>query len=222
MAEQKKKLTGMEKFIRGIEIVGNKLPHPFWLFVWLMFIVMFLSFFLSKAGVSVTYMAAKAGAEPTLTTVKVSNLLSRQAMRDFFVNFIKNYINFAPLGLIMVMTLGISLIEQPGLISAFMRKTIMGAPSFLVTATLALIGINANLASDAGIIFTPAIGAAVFKALGRNPWVGIITGFAAATGGFTANLFVAGTDGLLAGITESVVKGIGLSAPTHILITGTS
>ena len=218
MAETKKKSTGMEKFIRGIEVVGNKLPHPFWLFVWLMFIVMILSYFLSKAGVSVTYMAAKAGSDPVETTVNVSNLLSVPAIRGFFTNFIKNYINFAPLGLIMVMTLGISLIEQPGLISAFMRKTIMGAPSFLVTATLALIGINANLASDAGIIFTPAIGAAIFKALGRNPWVGIITGFAAATGGFTANLFVAGTDGLLAGITESVVKGTGINAPTHILI----
>lgn len=218
MAETKKKMTGMERFIRGIEIVGNKLPHPFWLFVWLMFIVLILSFLLSKAGVSVTYMAAKAGSEPVETTVMVENLLSKAQLQNFFVNFIKNYINFAPLGLIMVMTLGISLIEQPGLISAFMRKTILGAPSYLVTATLAFIGINANLASDAGIIFTPAIGGAIFKALGRNPWVGIITGFAAATGGFTANLFVAGTDGLLAGITESVVKGIGLDAPTHVLI----
>jgi aminobenzoyl-glutamate transport protein len=63
------------------------------------------------------------------------------------------------------------------------------------------------LASDAGIIFTPVIAAAVFKALGRNPWVGIAAGYAAASGGFTANLFIAGTDALLAGITESAIKG---------------
>lgn len=219
MSEEPRKIGGFEKFIKWIEIVGNKLPHPFWLFVYLSLIVIALSFFLNKAGVSVTYMAAGRGTEAAKeTTVAAINLMSYDAMRVFFANFVRTYVNFAPLGLIMVMTLGIGLLEQSGLISAFMRKTILGAPSWAVTATLAVVGINANLASDAGIIFTPAIGGAVFKALGRNPWVGVITGFAAGCGGFTANFFVAGTDVLLAGITESVVKSNGLNAPSHPLI----
>ena len=214
-----RKVGGFEKFIKGVEVVGNKLPHPFWLFVYLSLIVIALSYFLNKAGVSVTYMAAGRGAEAAKeTTVTALNLMSYKAMQAFFANFVRTYVNFAPLGLIMVMTLGIGLLEQSGLISAFMRKAILGAPSWAVTATLAVVGINANLASDAGIIFTPAIGGAVFKALGRNPWVGVITGFAAGCGGFTANFFVAGTDALLAGITESVVKGYGLDAPYHPLI----
>jgi aminobenzoyl-glutamate transport protein len=218
-ATDTKKQGGFEKFIKWIEVVGNKLPHPFWLFVYLSIIVVILSFLLNKAGVSVTYMAAgRAGAEAQETTVMVANLMSYDAMRAFMADFVKTYVNFAPLGLIMVMTLGIGLLEQSGLISAFMRKAILGAPSWAVTATLAIVGINANLASDAGIIFTPAIGGAVFKALGRNPWVGVITGFAAGCGGFTANFFVAGTDALLAGITESAAKGMGIEAPTHPLI----
>lgn len=219
MTTETRKVGGFEKFIKWIEIIGNKLPHPFWLFVYLSIITVVLSFFLSKAGVSVTYMAAGRGDEAAKeATVMAINLMSYDAMRAFFANFVKTYVNFAPLGLIMVMTLGIGLLEQSGLISAFMRKTILGAPSWAVSATLAVVGINANLASDAGIIFTPAIGGAVFKALGRNPWVGVITGFAAGCGGFTANFFVAGTDALLAGITESVVKGMGINAPTHPLI----
>ncbi|WP_024821252.1 AbgT family transporter [Aminobacterium mobile] len=224
MVENKKKSSAsgpglFQRFIKGIEIIGNKLPHPFWLFVILSLIVIILSFLLSKAGVSVTYMAAGKGGEAAKeTTVAVTNLISYKALRPFFANFVKTYVGFAPLGLIMTMMLGIGLIEQTGLISALMRKTIMGAPSFLVTAVLAFVGINANLASDAGIIFTPAIGAAVFKALGRNPWVGIVTGYAAASGGFTANLFIAGTDALLAGITESVTKGMNIPGPTHPLI----
>ncbi len=208
-----------ERFIKGIEVVDNKLPHPFWLFVILALIVIALSYILSKAGVSVTYLAAaRGGGEAKQTTVEVANLLSYKALRPFMANFVKTYVGFAPLGLIMTMMLGIGLVEQTGLISALMRKTIMGAPSYLVTAVLAIVGINANLASDAGIIFTPAIGAAVFKALGRNPWVGIIAGFAAASGGFTANFFIAGTDALLAGITESVTKGMNIAGPTHPLI----
>jgi aminobenzoyl-glutamate transport protein len=217
--ESKRKVSGFEKFIKAIEVVGNKLPHPFTLFAILTVIVLVLSFILAKAGVSVTYMAAGKGGEAvTEKTVAVTNLLSFGPLRTFIQDFVKIYINFAPLGLIMVMMLGISLIEQTGLISALMRKTIMGAPSYMVTAVLTLVGINANLASDAGIIFTPAIGGALFKALGRNPIIGIITGFAAASGGFTANLLIAGTDGLLAGITQSAAQGMGINAPTHPLI----
>lgn len=219
MSTDTRKAGGFEKFIRWIEVIGNKLPHPFWLFVYLAIIVVVFSFFLNKAGVTVTYLAAGRGGEAAKeTTITAVNLMSYDAMRIFLTNFVKTYVNFAPLGLIMVMTLGIGLLEQSGLISALMRKTILGAPSWAVSATLAVVGINANLASDAGIIFTPAIGGAVFKALGRNPWVGVITGFAAGCGGFTANFFVAGTDALLAGITESVVNGAGIEAPTHPLI----
>ncbi|EHM13636.1 MULTISPECIES: AbgT family transporter [Jonquetella] len=221
MAELQKKRSGFERFIHGVEVVGNKLPHPFWLFIYLSIIVLVLSYFLSKAGVSVTYMSAgKAGADAKETTVAVVNLFSYEALRKYFANFVPIYTSFAPLGLIMTMTLGIALLEQSGLISAFMRKAILGAPSWAITATLAVVGINANLASDAGIIFTPAIGGAIFKALGRNPWVGIATGFAAGCGGFTANFFIAGTDALLSGITQSAVSAsvFPINAPVHPLM----
>ncbi|MDR2174609.1 MAG: AbgT family transporter [Synergistaceae bacterium] len=216
-----KQKGGFERFIRAIEIIGNKFPHPFWLFVLLSLIVIGLSHWLAQNGVSVTYLAAKAGEAPKETTVKVVDLLNYDAMRTFLAGFVKTYVNFAPLGLVLTMMLGIGIVEQTGMISALMRKTILGAPNFLVTAVIAFVGINANLASDAGIIFTPVIAAAIYKALGRNPWVGIAVGYAAATGGFTANFFVAGTEALLSGITTSVVEGVPSippGTPTHVLI----
>ncbi len=212
------KRGAFEKFIHAIEVIGNKFPHPFWLFVVLSLILLALSSWL--AGTEVTYMVSKSGkVEPQ--TVAVVNLLSFDAMRKFFAGFVKTYVNFAPLGLILTMMLGIGLVEQTGMISALMRKTILGAPRMLVTAVIALVGINANLASDAGIIFTPVIAGAVFKALGRNPWVGVAAGYAAGAGGFTANLFVAGTDALLSGITTSAIQGVPTippETPTHPLI----
>ena len=173
-----KKKGGFERFIRGIEVIGNKFPHPFWLFVLLSLIVIGLSYWLAQMGVSVTYLAAKAGEAPTETTVKVVNLLNYDAMRTFLAGFVRTYVNFAPLGLVLTMMLGIGIVEQTGMISALMRKTILGAPNFLVTAVIAFVGINANLASDAGMIFTPIIAAAIYKALGRNHWVGIAVGYA--------------------------------------------
>jgi aminobenzoyl-glutamate transport protein len=219
MNEGIEKKGKFEGFIRWIEYVGNKFPHPFWIFTILALIVMFLSYLLD--GVSVTYMAAKAGEAPAETKATVLNLLSYDAIRTFLAGFVRTYVNFAPLGLILTMMLGIGLVEQTGMISALMRKTILGAPRWLVTGVIAIVGINANLASDAGIIFTPVIAAAVYKALGRNPWVGIAVGYAAASGGFTANIFVAGTDALLSGITKSAIEGvpyIPANVPTHPLI----
>ena len=46
----------------------------------------------------------------------------------------------------------------------------------------------------------------IFLSLGRNPLAGIALGYAATTAGFSANLLIAGTDGLLAGITNEASK----------------
>ncbi|HCS09997.1 MAG TPA: hypothetical protein DIV40_00945, partial [Clostridiales bacterium] len=92
------------------------------------------------------------------------------------------------------------------------------APKYLVTYIVAVVGVCANIASDAGIVFAPAIGASIFYSLGRHPVAGIMTGYAAAYGGFSANLFIAGTDALLAGITQSVVTSFGIDAPVHPLM----
>jgi aminobenzoyl-glutamate transport protein len=216
-----KKKGGFEGFIRTIEVIGNKFPHPFWIFVGLSLIVLVLSHWLAQKGVSVTYMLAKAGEAPKETTVGVVDLLNYESMRTFLAGFVRTYVNFAPLGLVLTMMLGIGIVEQTGMISALMRKTILGAPNFMVTAVIAFVGINANLASDAGIIFTPVIAAAIYKALGRNPWVGIAVGYASAGGGFTANFFIAGTEALLSGITKSAIEGVPYippDTPTHVLI----
>lgn len=219
MSKNKEKASGFDKFIGGVERVGNKLPSPFMLFVYLTLFIMVLSFVLSKAGVSVEYLAAgKDGGELQETTVEVINLLSKEELQYTLANFVKTFAQFPPLGLVLVMMMGIGFVEQTGFINAIMRKSLVGAPSVLVTLLLAFVGVNANIASDAGMIFTASIGAALFKALGRNPYIGIVIGFAAGSGGFTANLFVAGTDALLSGITESAASGLGMDLTIHPLI----
>lgn len=208
------------RFIDWVEVVGNKLPHPFTLFVILCLITLVLSFLLSSAGVEVTYMKppAKVGEAPEQVTVAIKNLLAFDPMRAFLKDFVKTFVNFAPLGLILTMMLGISLLDQTGFMSAAMRKTILGAPPALVTMVLAFVGVNSNLASDAGSVFTATIGGSIFAALGRNPMVGVVAGYAAAWGGFTANLLIAGTEALLSGITASVADSIGITAPVHPLM----
>ncbi|MCI6152883.1 AbgT family transporter [Fusobacterium perfoetens] len=207
--EKKGKTTFLEKFIGVIEKLGNKLPHPFWLFLLLCSITLILSFILNKCGVAVEYLTPKDG-KMVMTKVSVVNLLSYAEMRPFIAGLVKNYISFPPLGLVLVMMMGVGLIEQTGFLSSIIRKLILKAPSYIVTAVLIFIGINSSVASDAGILFTPTIGAAIFKALGRNPWLGIVAGYAAASGGLSASLFISGNDVVVSGITESVAKSLNI------------
>ena len=92
-----------------------------------------------------------------------------------------------------------------------MKKYLLKVPRSLVTFAVVFMAINANLMSDAGTIFALTMGGVIFAALGRNPLIGTVLGFVGASGGFTANFFLAGTDALLAGITENAVASMGVS-----------
>jgi aminobenzoyl-glutamate transport protein len=212
-----RKRSLLERFIKGVERGGNKLPHPLTLFTILAALVLVLSYILSAIGSSVTYTTVTAeGAKET--TVTVVNLLSKGQLQTIAIDFVNTYIRFFPIGLVVVMMLGVSIAEKAGLITAVMKKLVAGAPPYLVTFIVALVGICANLASDAGIVFAPAIGGAVFFALRRHPLAGMMAGYVAAYGGFSANMLIAGTDALLAGITQSAVASFHIDAPVHPLM----
>ena len=62
------------------------------------------------------------------------------------------------------------------------------------------------MAVDAGYIVLPPLAAAIYKALGRSPLVGLAAVFAGVAAGFNANLLVTGLDPLLAGLTEEAAR----------------
>lgn len=197
-----KKIVNQKKaggFLGWVERVGNKIPHPFILFLWLIVIVWIASFICAKMGVSV-----KNPVDGKVVAVK--NLLSGEGIRYMLENMIKNFTGFAPLGLVLTMTLGIGMAEQVGFMTTFMKETILGASPKVLTFMIMLIGICGNIASDAAIVVIPAIAAVIFVSVGRHPLAGIAIGYASTTAGFSANLIVAGTDALLAGITTESLQ----------------
>jgi len=205
------------KAIKIVERVGNLLPHPFFLFCFMAIMTLLVSF--AMKGISVTYTAAISGAAGSQqVTDVIKNLITVDYIRKCLIGFVKTYSNFPPLGLIMVMMLSIGFAQDTGMFDSALRKTLMSAPQFLVTFALAVVGVCANIASNAGIVFAATIGAALFASLGRNPILGLLTGYCAVFGAYSANLFVAGTDVLLSGITASAATTIGVSAPTHPMI----
>jgi len=199
MSVKTEKKSAFYKFLDFVERTGNKLPHPFTMFVWITLGVIIISFIAAKAGLQVNHPVSG-------DVVAAKNLLSREGLQYMVENMIKNFSGFAPLGLVLTMMLGIGLAEQTGLMSAFMKKFILGAPQKLLVAAIFLIGICGNIASDAAAIIIPPLDGAILYGAKKNPLVGIAAGYAAACSGFTANLIIAGTDALLAGITEEAAR----------------
>jgi aminobenzoyl-glutamate transport protein len=150
-------------------------------------------------GVSVTH-------PTTGQPLAVDNLLSASNIRRMLHDMVKNFASFPPLGLVLVTMIGIGVAERSGLVAAALTRLVMAVPSGLLTATLVLAGITANLAADAGYVVLTPLGALLFAAVGRHPLAGLAAVFAGVSGGFSANLIVTSLDPLLGGISTTAAQ----------------
>ncbi len=183
-----------QRFLDGIERVGNKLPHPITLFAILALLVIVVSAVVSMFGVSVEHPGED-------KTVEVKSLLSSEGIRYIFESMVDNFIGFAPLGVVLATMLGIGIAERTGLISAALRGFVLSIPKVLITAGLVFAGIMSSVASDAGYVVLPPLGAVIFAGLGRHPLAGLAAAFAGVSAGFSANLFLSATDAMLGELT---------------------
>src|SRR5699024_4399913 len=122
-------------------------------------------------------------------------------LKYIFGSMTDNFIGFAPLGVVLVTMLGIGVAERTGLISALLRGFVMSVPSRFITLGLVFAGVMSSVASDAGYVVLPPLGALLFAAIGRHPLAGLAAAFAGVSGGFSANLVLSGTDAMLGELT---------------------
>ncbi|MBM7713369.1 aminobenzoyl-glutamate transport protein [Bacillus thermophilus] len=191
----------MLKFLNFVEKVGNKFPHPFMIFIYLIVGLLIIAEMASFLGVSVVH-------PRTQETMKIKSFFSKDGVQFIFGDMITNFTSFYPLGVVLVLILGIGMAQKAGLLDAFMKRMILGAPKRVVPYAVVFTGIIGNLASDAAFVIIPPLAGMAFYALGRHPLAGMAAGFAGGGAGFTANIFVAGTDALLSGISTEVAKSI--------------
>lgn len=279
LADPKKPL-----YLRGLDVVervGNVLPHPFWLFCWLIVGIVLLSAGLESAGVAVhtpetqvlrtqgspgrtvqvgpdfeaatfdlknasrssrlknlfvevrqgdtllserpiplaslANLVVAAKTDPPLSKpgtysvhvvarsqrIAMRSLLSAEGLQWIVLNLVENFAHFAPLGLVLVMLMGVAIAEGAGLIAAVMRAVALAVPQRFIVPVLFALAACGNIGSDAGVVVIPPLAAAIFKQMGRNPIVGLLVGYVGATAGFTANLLPAGTDVLAMSLTNA-------------------
>lgn len=179
----------MDRILEWVKRHGDRLPDPLTIFVGLALGVLLLSGLL--AGVSVDHPAK----DKTLT---IENLLTGESLRRVLVEMPETFAEFPPLGLVLVVMLGIGVAERTGMIEASLKGVVSVTPDWLATTGVVLAGILSSLALDAGYVVLIPLGASVFVALDRHPLAGLAAAFAGVSAGFSANLVLTALDPLLA------------------------
>src|SRR5699024_5762157 len=194
-----------QRFLDGVARLGNKLPHPVTLVAILAGLVLLLSAALQPFDIAVEHPGEKG------EIVEIKNLLSSEGLEYIFGSMTDNFIEFAPLGVVLVTMLGIGVAEQTGLISALLRGFVLAIPTRFITIGLVFAGVMSSVASDAGYVVLPPLGALIFAAMGRHPLAGLAAAFAGVSGGFSANLLLSGTDVMLGELTIDAAATINSS-----------
>jgi aminobenzoyl-glutamate transport protein len=199
--------TFSQRMLDLVERFGNKVPHPAVLFFGLIVLVVVLSWLLSLTGVSVSYEQLDPVTHKTAQVeTRVNSLLSAAGIRFIFTSVVPNFINFGPVGIIMVAMIGVGLAERAGLIDALLRKIVLVAPRQAMTAIIVTLGVLSSVASDAGYLVLIPLGAAAFHSLRRHPHAGMAAAFAGVAAAFGVNFFVKPIDGILAEMTNDAAK----------------
>lgn len=187
------------RILNKVEYAGNKLPQPVTLFVILIFLVLIASWLAGVFNISATHPG-------TQEEIRAINLLSSDQLQRIFVNMTTTFTSFPPLGMVLVVMLGIGVAERTGLIAVGLRAFVAWMPPWLITLALVTAGQLSSIAADAGYVVLIPLGAAIFWGMGRHPLAGLAAAFAGVSGGFGANIIITALDPLLAGFTEPAAQ----------------
>ena len=190
-----------------IERVGNRLPDPVFLFLYLIGGLVGISLIASWFDWSALH-PTSVGDDGAPLVIAAESLLSAANVQRLWVEMPTTFTHFHPLGYVLVVMLGAGVAERTGLFGTAMRAAVRNAPTLLLTPVVALVAMMGNLAADAAYVVLIPLAAVIYHAAGRHPIAGIAASFAGVSGGFSANLLPGQLDALLFGITQEAVETI--------------
>ncbi len=176
--------------------------HPAALYFLLAVAVVLLSWLADIYGLAV--------ADPsTGGMLRVRSLLSAEGIRWGVRHAVGNFTGFAPLGMALVALLGVGLAEHAGLLPACARSLACHPTRrrWILPLTVAA-GVLSNVAGDAGYILLLPLAAVFFREAGLHPAAGIVTAYVSVACAYSANLFPATVDPLLARSTTAACAGL--------------
>ncbi|MVZ97136.1 AbgT family transporter [Sphingorhabdus sp. IMCC26285] len=199
-------------FLGAIERLGNKLPDPAIIFLWLILFLMLLSALGQVLGwtASLAYTGETAPQWGELKggvlTYSATSLFSEENIARLLTEMPRTLTGFAPLGLVMTLILGAAVAERSGMFSALIRISLRNAPRVILTPIVAIIGMVSHHASDAAYVVFIPLAAILYASVGRHPLAGLAAAFAGVSGGFAGNVTPGQMDVLLFGFTQEAAR----------------
>jgi aminobenzoyl-glutamate transport protein len=197
------------RVLNTVERIGNRLPDPVFLFLWLILGLVVLSLIGSGLGWSAVNPV-------TGDTLVAQSLLSAENLERLIIGMPKTLAEFPPLGIVITIIYGASVAERSGLFATAIRGALLNAPKAILTPVVVITGMVSHHASDASYVVVIPLAAVIFAAAGRHPLAGLAAGFAAVSGGYAGNLFPGASDALILGITEPAAHLIDPSYSVNI------
>lgn len=211
--------TVMQRFLDGVERVGNMVPHPVVIFLILIAIVIVLSAVLGLSGAAVSFERINADTHEVETaSIAIRSLLNADGIRFMYESLVPNFMAFTAVGLMIAAMIGAGVAEESGLVTALIHKLVIVSPHWALTYILAFVGILASIAADAGYLVLIPLAGIAYLAVGRHPLAGLALGFAAVASAFTVNMLIKPLDTVLVEFTNDAAhlvdpgRSIGLAS----------
>ena len=172
--------------------------HPALVLLFLTVFIMILSSIGSILHLETSYYTVNSvtgSLERNIVTIK--NLFNRTGIQYWISNMIPNFINFVPLGTIIVGLMGVGVAYKSGFLNSLFKLISQKVPKKLITFLVVLIGIISSMFFETAYVIVIPLSAILFMNIGRHPSGGICASYAGITFGYGANLIVNGLDNIL-------------------------
>ena len=164
----------------------DKLYGPVLVIAVMIVIIAILSLILSVIGFDSSKTVISNGTmETTLVTVK--NLISIDGLKFLIGKTVSNFRLFEPLVLLIISLLGISICEKSGFLNALFSPLKRVKLNIIIFITVLISIISTVIGDNSYIFWLPLVGA-LYKYLGKNPILGIMTVFLGITLGHGAGV----------------------------------
>lgn len=168
---------------------------PIFIFIVLTFIVLLLSLILSILNIQAEYSTVNTYTNTIQNNVvQIENLLSTEGLKYIVTNTVNNFVNFEPLGMLIIILIGIGVLEKSGFAKVFFTLITQNLRKNTITFSLILLSVISSLFGNIGFVVLLPIGALLFKYGHRHPLGGIIASFAGICFGYSINVFLTSTD----------------------------
>ncbi len=172
--------------------------HPALVFLILTIGIMIISSVGSILNLEASYYVVnEATGDLNSQVVNINNLFNRTGIQYLISSMLDNFINFAPLGNLIIGLLGVGVGYKSGYLNSLFKMIGEKVPRRVLTFLVVLLGIIFSMFYEVGYVILIPLSAILFMNLGRHPSAGICACFSGITFGYGANFIINRLDSML-------------------------